>query len=302
MKKNTITLQIACCCLNHFFPWPLTLVQAQKSDPLKSRQQVDLERAHFLVTQAFEEDEKGNDDEAIELYTQAVELCIKTVSLSLCSFLCLSSCYILHLIVLTFIPLSVFTPVQWDVRAGAAEQTETAGTSSFRQVKMGTGTDFLLRARVLIIFNALELFVLVLFLFSFFVWKQKQRKPKLLHCVLQGRKVLKNPSPNQLQLRLRTGQGLLEPSPALEDLPASFSPLGRTSASMIDHNPSLSGLCSPVSPKVSATRLRRSRCSGEKAEQNFSPSSNWKVETELCVRSLQQEADEITALVVLRSF
>uniref|UniRef100_A0A3B3DZE6 Calpain 7 n=1 Tax=Oryzias melastigma TaxID=30732 RepID=A0A3B3DZE6_ORYME len=50
----------------------------QKMDPLKSRQQVDLERAHFLVTQAFEEDEKGNDDEAIELYTQAVELCIKT--------------------------------------------------------------------------------------------------------------------------------------------------------------------------------------------------------------------------------
>lgn len=41
---------------------------------------MDLERAHFLVTQAFEEDEKGNDDEAVELYTQAVELCIKTVS------------------------------------------------------------------------------------------------------------------------------------------------------------------------------------------------------------------------------
>lgn len=38
-----------------------------------------MERAHFLVTQAFEEDEKGNGDEAIELYTQAVELCIKTV-------------------------------------------------------------------------------------------------------------------------------------------------------------------------------------------------------------------------------
>uniref|UniRef100_A0A3Q3B108 Calpain 7 n=1 Tax=Kryptolebias marmoratus TaxID=37003 RepID=A0A3Q3B108_KRYMA len=53
-------------------------VQSQKYDPLKSRQQVDLERAHFLVTQAFDEDEKGNDDEAIELYTQAVELCIKT--------------------------------------------------------------------------------------------------------------------------------------------------------------------------------------------------------------------------------
>ncbi|XP_056141890.1 calpain-7 isoform X2 [Lampris incognitus] len=53
-------------------------VQAQSSDPLKSRQQVDLERAHFLVTQAFQEDEKGNADEAIELYTQAVELCIRT--------------------------------------------------------------------------------------------------------------------------------------------------------------------------------------------------------------------------------
>lgn len=61
----------------------MTPGQAQKNDPLKSRQQVDLERAHFLVTQAFEEDEKGNDDEAIELYTQAVELCITSVGLSL---------------------------------------------------------------------------------------------------------------------------------------------------------------------------------------------------------------------------
>lgn len=52
--------------------------QAQAIDPLKSRQQLDLERAHFLVTQAFEEDEKGNDEEAVELYTQAVELCIQT--------------------------------------------------------------------------------------------------------------------------------------------------------------------------------------------------------------------------------
>lgn len=70
---------------------PLTPVQAQKIDPLKSREQVGLERAHFLVTQAFEEDEKGNDDEAIELYTQAVELCIKTVGLSLSFSLFLSS-------------------------------------------------------------------------------------------------------------------------------------------------------------------------------------------------------------------
>ncbi|MBN3305524.1 calpain-7 [Amia ocellicauda] len=55
-------------------------VQAQSSDPLKSKHQLDLERAYFLVTQAFEEDENGNTDEAIELYTQAVELCIPTAN------------------------------------------------------------------------------------------------------------------------------------------------------------------------------------------------------------------------------
>ncbi|XP_066441627.1 calpain-7 isoform X2 [Eleutherodactylus coqui] len=53
-------------------------VQAQNIDPLKSKQQLDLERAHFLVTQAFDEDDKGNAEEAIELYTEAVELCLTT--------------------------------------------------------------------------------------------------------------------------------------------------------------------------------------------------------------------------------
>lgn len=55
-------------------------VQGQTSDPLKTKHQLDLERSYFLVTQAFEEDDKGNGDEAIELYTQAVELCIQAVS------------------------------------------------------------------------------------------------------------------------------------------------------------------------------------------------------------------------------
>ncbi|XP_006635595.1 calpain-7 [Lepisosteus oculatus] len=55
-------------------------VQGQSSDPLKSKHQLDLERAYFLVTQAFEEDEKGNVDDAVELYTQAVELCIQTAN------------------------------------------------------------------------------------------------------------------------------------------------------------------------------------------------------------------------------
>ncbi|XP_041421969.1 calpain-7 isoform X3 [Xenopus laevis] len=53
-------------------------VQAQNAGPLKSKQQLDLERAHFLVTQAFDEDGKGNAEEAIELYSEAVELCINT--------------------------------------------------------------------------------------------------------------------------------------------------------------------------------------------------------------------------------
>lgn len=46
---------------------------------MKSKHQLDLERAHFLVTQAFDEDEKGNVEDAIELYTEAVDLCLKTV-------------------------------------------------------------------------------------------------------------------------------------------------------------------------------------------------------------------------------
>ncbi|XP_063308249.1 calpain-7 [Pelobates fuscus] len=53
-------------------------VQGQNADPLKTKHHLDLERAHFLVTQAFEEDDKGNMEEAIELYSEAVELCITT--------------------------------------------------------------------------------------------------------------------------------------------------------------------------------------------------------------------------------
>lgn len=44
---------------------------------VKSQQQTDLDRAHFLLTEALDEDEKGDIDDAIDLYTQAVELCIK---------------------------------------------------------------------------------------------------------------------------------------------------------------------------------------------------------------------------------
>uniref|UniRef100_A0A4W3JZ96 Calpain 7 n=1 Tax=Callorhinchus milii TaxID=7868 RepID=A0A4W3JZ96_CALMI len=54
--------------------------QNNAGDPLKTKQQMDLERAHFLVTQAFDEDEKGSVDEAVELYTEGVELCLKTAN------------------------------------------------------------------------------------------------------------------------------------------------------------------------------------------------------------------------------
>ncbi|KAM9308611.1 calpain-7 [Gastrophryne carolinensis] len=53
-------------------------VPGQNIEALKSKQQLDLERARFLVTQAFEEDDKGNAEEAIELYSEAVELCLTT--------------------------------------------------------------------------------------------------------------------------------------------------------------------------------------------------------------------------------
>ncbi|KAL8615723.1 hypothetical protein ACOMHN_007476 [Nucella lapillus] len=43
----------------------------------KTQQQTDLERARFLLTEALDEDEKGDMEDAIELYTQAVELCIQ---------------------------------------------------------------------------------------------------------------------------------------------------------------------------------------------------------------------------------
>jgi len=39
-----------------------------------------LQQCHFLFHQALDADEAGNKDEAVELYTQAVELGIRTVS------------------------------------------------------------------------------------------------------------------------------------------------------------------------------------------------------------------------------
>ena len=46
---------------------------------MKTEQQIRMERAKFLVEKAFEEDEQDNNEEACELYMQAVELCLAVV-------------------------------------------------------------------------------------------------------------------------------------------------------------------------------------------------------------------------------
>lgn len=48
---------------------------ATTSQPVQH--QSELERATFLIKQAFDEDDLGNDQDAIDLYTEAVELCLK---------------------------------------------------------------------------------------------------------------------------------------------------------------------------------------------------------------------------------
>ncbi|KAL4222516.1 calpain 7 [Mactra antiquata] len=51
--------------------------EKQTMSSTMSAQQKELERATFLIKQAFEEDDLGNSQEAIDLYTEAVELCLK---------------------------------------------------------------------------------------------------------------------------------------------------------------------------------------------------------------------------------
>lgn len=60
----------------------LRALEAQASQqttvPLKSSQQNGAERAEFLIKQALNEDERGRIDDALPLYTDAAELCMKT--------------------------------------------------------------------------------------------------------------------------------------------------------------------------------------------------------------------------------
>ena len=78
----------------------------------KTPEQLELDRAKFLVCQALEEDESGAKDDAVELYMQAAELCLKLVSilnLILCyCYLFLSCRLILYIIILHHISIYQF--------------------------------------------------------------------------------------------------------------------------------------------------------------------------------------------------
>ena len=52
-----------------------TRVHTVKSE--KKKGNCDLERGHFLLLEALDEDEAGNSEEAVQLYTESITLCIK---------------------------------------------------------------------------------------------------------------------------------------------------------------------------------------------------------------------------------
>ncbi|CAG7822210.1 unnamed protein product [Allacma fusca] len=58
------------------------LNEGSNSTPKKSEQEMQAERAYFLVDQALQKDVLGQNQEAIDLYTQAVELCLTAKSKS----------------------------------------------------------------------------------------------------------------------------------------------------------------------------------------------------------------------------
>ena len=52
----------------------------QKNKFIFKPAEADISRAHFLLNQALDEDQLGHSEEAIELYLDAVDLCLKVVS------------------------------------------------------------------------------------------------------------------------------------------------------------------------------------------------------------------------------
>lgn len=85
--------------------------------------------------------------------------------------------------------------------------------------------------------------------------------------LLSGRRALSNPCPKRLHPSLQTGRGPPGSSPtvgpALGGRSASSSPWGQSFPCTTGPSPSRCERSSPASPRASATRQRRSRCSGE---------------------------------------
>lgn len=57
----------------------LSKQEEEDRKPRKSGEELELERAKFMVSQALREDEASNDEEAVRLYTDAVQLCLQLV-------------------------------------------------------------------------------------------------------------------------------------------------------------------------------------------------------------------------------
>lgn len=148
-------------------------------------------------------------------------------------------------LVSTSVSPSVFPTVQRDIGPGAADQAEAAGPSGSGQVKTSgprCGSILLLH------FNA---------------YFQKKISPVYLRHACAGQRGSKSPDQLQLRTRWEPREASPPPAPVPAVLFASFSPSGPSSASTTGRCPSRSGRSSPASPRVSATRRTRSRCSGE---------------------------------------
>jgi MIT (microtubule interacting and transport) domain. len=76
------------CCINNIG----LQQQAAAHSVVQSEGHKQLQQCRFLFHQALDADEAGNKDEAVDLYTQAVELGIRTVSV-LRTIIAFDACY-----------------------------------------------------------------------------------------------------------------------------------------------------------------------------------------------------------------
>ena len=66
--------------INSHYPFFVCSGVSNTTAIVKSAVQLELDRAKFLIYQAFEEDENGSKEEAVELYMQTAELCLQIVN------------------------------------------------------------------------------------------------------------------------------------------------------------------------------------------------------------------------------